>query len=227
MASLKRVGATLMAIGLLAGVIYLGIRSGRDSNFVVWFGIASAIVAPVGLSLFSFAFRRSDAGIIQRLAKVPEIGRLVQEANTQEEKIRLLEAERLRLAEVIRLESRRQALKERIESLEQDAVRITREFDNLEEETRLLGDQIGHSTVSDEVQRLRERVSARGRGDFFLKLGGHVYRIDKDIIDVIPLARNVIIPYLRLIERLQDWLTRRLLKKSAPTPTDAHERRQS
>jgi hypothetical protein len=44
---INRLSAMLVAIGLLAGVIYLGILSGQDSKFVVWFGIASAIAAPI------------------------------------------------------------------------------------------------------------------------------------------------------------------------------------
>ena len=52
---LKRLIAVLFAIGLLAGTVYLGIRSGEDSKFVVWFGIASATAAPIGLALFGYA----------------------------------------------------------------------------------------------------------------------------------------------------------------------------
>jgi hypothetical protein len=103
-------------MALLAGVVYLGVRSGTDPRFVVWFGIASAIAAPVGLSLFGFAFRGSDAELVERLAKVPEIERLVAEAKTQEEKVRLLEEERARLLDVIRTEARRQAIQDRLSS---------------------------------------------------------------------------------------------------------------
>jgi hypothetical protein len=85
---LKRLSAVLLALILLAAVIYLGFLSGEDAKYVVWFGIASAIVAPMGLSLFGYAIRTSEAEVIQQLAKVPEIAHLVQQAQTYEEKIK-------------------------------------------------------------------------------------------------------------------------------------------
>jgi len=70
---LLRLAAALLALTLLAGIVYLGILSGRDAKYVVWFGIASAIVAPIGLTLFGYAFRSGERNLIQRLSKVPEI----------------------------------------------------------------------------------------------------------------------------------------------------------
>lgn len=87
MGVVKRIAAPLAAIGLLTGVVKLGILSGTDSTFVVWFGIASAIAAPIGLSLLGYVFSRSDVDLIQRLAKVPQIEDLVAEAESQEEKV--------------------------------------------------------------------------------------------------------------------------------------------
>jgi len=69
--------SALIATGLITGTVYLGIQSGKDNRFVIWFGIAAAIAAPVGLNLFTYAFSRSDREIIQQLAKVPEIERLI------------------------------------------------------------------------------------------------------------------------------------------------------
>ena len=61
------------------------LQSGKDNRFVVWFGIASATAAPTGLALLGYAISRSDDEIIQQLAKVPEIERLIEQAKTQEE----------------------------------------------------------------------------------------------------------------------------------------------
>lgn len=198
---LLRIGATILALAILAGVVQLGILSGVSPEYVVWFGIASAIAAPVGLSLLSYALAHSDSDLIQQLAKVPEIERLVAEAKTQEEKARVLQAEQTRLAEVIRFESRRQATKDRIESLERDAVRILGELDNLDAEARSLEEAIGQSVVSEEIARLRERVRSRDRGDIQLRFGAKVYRIDRDIIKALPFGLgNIVLAYLRFVE---------------------------
>jgi len=202
-----------VAIGLLAGVVYLGILSGQDSKFVVWFGIASAIAAPIGVSLLAYAVRRSDSELIQRLAKVPEIGRMIEDAKTQEDKIRLLERERSRLAEIIRLESRRQAVSDRMEALRQDAIRIIQEFESLEKESRDLGEEIGQSTVSEEIRRLRERMRARERGDVVLTLGSRTYRIDRDIISALPISGDLLLAGFKLLEQ---WKGMREKRKTTP-----------
>ena len=209
MKTLQRFGAAILASMLLAGVVYLGVLSGRDNRLVVWFGIASAIIAPVGLALFGYALARSDGELIQRLAKVPEIERLVAEARTQEEKVRVLAAEESRLLEVIRLESRRQAGRDRIESLERDGLRIVQELDGLAEEMRLIDASVGESIASKEIERLRQRVRARERGDVTLRLGTRTYRIDRDITKALPIGLgNITLAYFRLFERLQQHITK-------------------
>ena len=89
---IRKIISALIATGLIGGTVYLGFQSVKDNRFVIGFGLASAIVAPVGINLFSYAISSSDREIIQQLAKVPEIERLIQQAKTQEEKIQVLEA---------------------------------------------------------------------------------------------------------------------------------------
>jgi len=199
----RKIISALIATGLITGTVYLGIQSGKDNRFVIWFGIASATAAPVGLNLFTYAFRRSDREIIQQLAKVPELERLIQQAKTQEEKIQVLEAERSRLTEIVKIESRRQAALDRINSLEGDAVRILAELENRDRELILIDEQVGESAISEEIRRLRERIKAREDGDVILRLGSRVYRIDRDIIKALPFGLgNPLIAYFRIAEKL-------------------------
>lgn len=204
MSLIRKIFAAFIATGLITGTVYLGIRSGNDNRFVVWFGIASATAAPIGLALFGYAISRSDDEIIQQLAKVPEIERLIEQAKTQEEKIQVLEAERSRLAEIVKIESRRQATLDRIDNLERDAVRILAELENLDRELILIDEQVGQSSISEEIRRLRERVKAREDGDIILRIGSRVYRIDRDIIKALPFGfGNPLIAYFRIAEKLE------------------------
>jgi hypothetical protein len=139
MIALRKASSLIVGIFLLAATILLVIQSGKDSLFVVWFGLASAIAAPLLLAQFALIFNRWDSEIITRLAKVPEIERLVNEARSQEEKIQLLEEERLRLADIVPFESRRQAILDRIDSLERDATRILDELAFLDKEVVVIG----------------------------------------------------------------------------------------
>jgi len=201
-ALIRKIIAALIATALIAGTVYLGIRSGKESYFVVWFGIASAIAAPVGLALFGYAISRSNGEVIQRLAKVPEIEKLIEQAKTQEEKIQILEAERSRLAEIVKLESRRQAALDRIDSLERDAIRILSELESLDGELKLLDEQVGESAASEEIRRLRERLKAREDGDVILRIGSKFYRIDRDIIKALPFGLgNPLLAYFCVAEK--------------------------
>ena len=207
---IRRAGAAIFAVTLLADVVYLGILSGRDARYVVWFGIASAIAAPLGLTLFGYALSSQDRDLIQRLSKVPEIDRLISEAKTQEERIKLLEVEHARLVEVVKLESRRQAIDDRIQSLESDAVRIIRELDNLRDEAATLEIEIGDSPVSAEIESLRARVRARTEGDVILRVGSSIFRIDRDIAKALPFGMgNMLLAIARLDARFTEWKQRR------------------
>lgn len=209
----KKTISAFIAIGLITGTVYLGIRSGKDSRFVVWFGIASATAAPIGLALLGYAISRSDNEIIHQLAKVPEIEKLIEQARTQEEKIAVLEEERLKLAEIVRIESRRQAALDRIDSLERDAIRILDELENLDRELVLLDEQIGQSVISEEIRHLRERVKARKDTDVTFRVGHRVYRIDRDIIKALPFGLgNPLLAYVRIAESLNKKVSKKTRK---------------
>ncbi len=73
LAMLKAIFSGLIGIALLLGVCYLGYLATHNSSFVVWFGLAAAIVVPIALGLIKHSFYRSDEELIKRLSKVPEI----------------------------------------------------------------------------------------------------------------------------------------------------------
>ncbi|GAN74654.1 hypothetical protein Apmu_0200_06 [Acidiphilium multivorum AIU301] len=207
---LKRVSAAIIATGLIVGVVYLGWFSSKYSAYIWLFGLAAALAAPLGLTLLSFALNGSSSDVIKRLAKVPEIEQLINEAKNQEEKIRILEVEREKLIEIVKLESRRQAIEDRVASLENDAVRILVELENLDEEQKTLGLTIGGSNVSKEIARLRERVRARERGDLVIRVGSFVYQIDRDIVKGLPFgAGSLVLAYVKIVQKFLGWMRTR------------------
>ncbi|NEQ86463.1 MAG: hypothetical protein F6K26_42295 [Moorea sp. SIO2I5] len=204
MTILRKIFSALLAISLIGGTVYLGILSGQKSAFVPWFGIASATAAPIGLALLGSAISPSDSKVIQQLAKVPEIEKLILKAQTQEEKIQVLEAERQRLAEIVKIESRRQAILDRVDSLERDAVRILSELDNLDKERENLEQKVGESSASEEIRLLRERVQTREEGDIIIRIGSRIYRIDRDLIKALPFGLgSPILAYFGILKTIQ------------------------
>lgn len=200
---IKKVLAILVGLGLLGLVYKLGVMSLTDPSYVLYFGLASAIIAPVGLSLIGYSFKRNDQHVLAELAKVPEIDKLTKEAKSQEEKIALLEQERAKLAEIVRLEARKQALSNRKELLESDAVRILEELRLVDEEITQLDRTVEASSVTEEVRQLQERIEARKKGDIVVRLGSRYFVLTRRLINSLPFPLDeILILYVRLISSL-------------------------
>jgi len=70
---LKRIVIIFVGIALLGAVIYLGWLASSNASLVIWFGVASAILAPAGFALIGFALRAGENELLTNLSKVPEI----------------------------------------------------------------------------------------------------------------------------------------------------------
>lgn len=199
----------ILGIVGIGAVVALGIATIKNSStlLVALFGIGSAIVAPVALSLIGYTFSSKDKGVLQELSKVPEIERLISQAKSQEEKLRLLQQQQSRLAEIVRLEARKQTLASRRSDLEEQAIRILRELEAIEQEGANLQLDLDASTVTNEIEELRERIQARLRGDLIINIGGYSFVLDKNLIGTLPMG-SVTQNILSLFESLFESLNR-------------------
>jgi hypothetical protein len=199
----------LFGAALIAVVIWLGFLTANNQSpqLVAVFGIASALVAPIGLALIGYVFTSNDPAVINRLAKVPEIEKLIAEANSQEEKIRLLEKQKEQLAEIIQFETRRQSLINRKEANQREAIRLLDELKAIEEELSNLNITLNENVeIAAELEALRERIDARQHGDIIFAIGGTSFRLDAKLIRSIP-SGWLIYDTLQLIKKLTDWVT--------------------
>jgi hypothetical protein len=191
---LKRIAAFVIGAGLLTVVVWLGFKTTSGPVYIVWFGLASAILAPTGVATIGYALTGGQREVLQRLSKVPEIDKLISEANTQEERIRLLEEERSRLLEAVQLETRRQTLVTKKAVLEQDGVQILNELQAVERELGHLEMDIEASTVREEIKRLNERLEARQRGDIIIRLGETYVSVSRNLVRSFPLSVFLLLP---------------------------------
>src|SRR5258705_3148862 len=97
---LKRILLFLLGTGLIVSVVWLGFQSMKNQSLIVWFGLASAILAPIGLAAVGYSLTGGNRQVLERLSKVSEIERLITAAETQEQKIAGLERERARVLEL-------------------------------------------------------------------------------------------------------------------------------
>lgn len=199
----------LLTIGLVlcAGVVYLGIHANENSLYLIAFGIASALIAPVGLSAIGYAFKRDNDRILEKLSRVPELERLASEAKSHEEKIKRLEEERQRLLEIVKFEAQKASLVDKKELLEADAQRILSELDTVDSSLAKLDVDFNPDISSKEVVELYERLKARQRGDIVLRIGKQYFRFSRLTFERLPFG-SMAWHYFKLFE----WLLSEVLK---------------
>ncbi len=203
----KRLSLLLIGVALLAGVVYLGFLSGSNSTLLVWFGIASAIGAPIGIAAIGAAFKPANNEILERLAKVPEIEKLINEAKSQEEKVCALETERQQLSELVKFESLRQSLLARKEIIEEESVRQLKVLDDIDEELKQLDIQVEASGLTEQIEALRKRVKLQDRDSITLFLAGRRHVINVRALRANPFGEPIL-GYLILLQELSRLLNR-------------------
>lgn len=144
---------------LILSVVFLGIKSAENNVFVVPFGLACALIAPIGISCISSVFNIGNNDTLKKLLKVPQIDELIQKAETQEEKIKLLEDERKQLSNIVKYETFKYAALERRKYLENEAKSILNEYEKVEKEIQQLN-----------LEKRKERLSNQVIDELYRKL---------------------------------------------------------
>ena len=152
----KKIIFALLGIIFLGIVVFLGVKSINNNFYIVPFGIASAIVAPMGLSALGYSFKTEDP-TLKKLALIPEIDSLIEKAETEAEKIECLKIEKKQLLEYIKHEVDRAEKIERKKVIEGEILRILNEYRKVLEDIKELPDVDENTKKScSEVEELYE-----------------------------------------------------------------------
>ncbi len=138
-----------------------------------------------------------------KLSKVPQVRDLIEKAHSEEERIRILELERQKLDETIRVEVRRQTLSDSKRELEKELENKIKQYDATIQELKLLDIEIEKSPVSEEIKRIQARLEERKKGRVIVIRAGKrelAWPVRKFGDDPISL---MVIVILSLIEKLQ------------------------
>ena len=192
----------IVGFGLIGLVVWLGFAANSDNSFVIWFGLAAAILAPTGIAAVSYTFSSDSRQTLAKLEKVPEIQKLISAAQSQEEKIQLLEQEKEQLITAIEIESRKHALQARLADLEASSFEMLNELQAVDKELQEIDSEIENSKAAEIVENLNNRLSARRRGDIVLRLGNRSLTLNRNLILSLPLGRFLLF-YLQYIESIQ------------------------
>lgn len=219
---MRRFLAFMVGAASVAVVIRLGFLSIEDPGYILWFGLAAALVAPVGLALLSYALFGGSRVSAKRLSKVPEIAELIDRAETEEEKLRLLEVEKLRLEEFVRYEAERMTLESRKAALEDSASRVLNELNDIEGELKRIDAAPSSKIVSEQVQQLRHRLQVGRRGDLVFQLRGRSLIIPSSSVRSIPYWGELFYEGLKTLSDLQvRILTQRIKNRQRQLSSDA------
>ena len=184
---LKKISLLVLGVLFIGFVVWLGVKTNNDNTLIVWFGIAAAVIAPLGFSIIGYAFTADNQKIIKRLSKVPDIQKLILQSKTEEEKIQILERQRNDLLKIIELEAKQQSLIEREKTLIEDAIRILSQLNRIYREKDEIGANINSVNLNDNIKELRDRVNAARSGDLIFKIFGMVFRINKEVLNALPI----------------------------------------
>ena len=195
---MKRIISAIIGILLIGAVIHLGLKSGDDNKYIVPFGLTSALIAPMGLSALGYSVKRKD-DTLQKLAKTPQIDELIEQAETEEEKIKRHKKEKDVLLDYIKNETKRISKIERKKILEADAKRILDEYKEVVEEINGMSNmEIDLENVSEEIQELynihseKENEDCSDEHGFNLTILGLNYTI-QGLLDIYRLPAEVLV----------------------------------
>ena len=171
----KKIFLFLVGIALIVSVVFLGIKSAENNTFVVPFGLACALIAPVGISCITSVFSIGNNETLKKLLKVPQIDELIQKAETQEEKIKLLENERKQLSNIVKYETLKYAALERRKHLETEAENILKEYEKVEKEIQQLDlekkeERLSNKVIDELYRKLENRENEQNTGLLILSI---------------------------------------------------------
>lgn len=195
-------------------VVYLGWLASITPSLVIWFGVAAAILAPAGFAFIGVALRAGENELLKKLSKVPELQQLIEKAQNQEEKIKALETEREHLEEVVKFEALRSLLLERKSTLESEGVKLLEALDSIEEQLKTIEVEVESSPDRVIIEKLRERIRSRQRGDILIEFHSSSFAIHTDKVRGLP-GGDILIVYVRMFSELLKGL--KMLEKALLT----------
>ena len=185
---------------LLAAISYYfvikDIISINTYTLLISFSIAIAIFfIQVGRSL------RVES-TIDKLAKVPDLEKMIEQARTQEEKIKVLKNEKENLLEYIKIESRRMFIIKRLDDLDERLKEgykvltpILDEINILEKELMEINDSYSTSISLKEIENIRARIEGKinkitiGKTEFEITTGFPIF--DEIIGEYVKILKHI------------------------------------
>lgn len=198
---------------ILVVILHYLVTKGKISIDVYTLGIAISI--PFAILFLQFGRSIKAESTINELSKVPQIEKMIDEAKTKEEKIKVLEEEKEKLLEYIEIESKRMFLIKRLEDIDErlkdgykPLIPLLNEIDILENELKQINDSYSSSISLKEIAKIRDRIEAKREGKLFLKIGKREFEINTKILGAF-IDPDIIIAFSKQLNTISNILKRK------------------
>lgn len=205
---LKNLNYIIGLFFLLIAVIsyYLVTKGTIDINV---YSLVITISIAIAFLFIQFGKSIKTEYTINELYKVPHIQKMVEEAKTAEEKIKILEEEKTKLLDYIEIESKRLYLIKRLDDLDaklkdgyNNLTPLINEIDIIENELKQINNSYLSSISLKEIEKIRDRIEAKREGKIFLKIGKKEYEIDREFFPEFFPLRGFISAYIKLLNSI-------------------------
>ena len=193
---------------LIAAISYYFVT--KETISINIYTLVVTISIAVAILLFQVGRSIKTESTINELSKVPHIKKLIEEAKTEEEKIKVLEEEKEKLVEHIEIESKRMFLIKRLEDLDErlkDGYKrltpLLNEIEIHEKELKQINDSYSSSISLKEIEKIRDRIEAKREGKLFLKIGKKEFEINTENLD------PSLIRFIKLLNTISNILKRK------------------
>lgn len=197
----------LVGLASVLLIVYSGYYTVDHPNFVVWFGLITALGAPLAFELILYPFNSTDKNILKNFSKVTQIEALLQQAFESEEKVKNLEKKRSDLEQLIAFESKRRTLIAQREIYVMQGKEALLKIQELNTSLNTLLAEKQEIPV--ELQPLLEEMERMEATDIVYLLGNETFVLKKKYFDHLPLYGNALYNVIKMGSKISNRVVRK------------------
>ena len=204
---MMRVFIFVFGLLLVAGIVYSGYYTITNSNFIVWFGIITAIVSPFAFECLITPFKSKDKRVMKELSKVPQIEQLIKNAKDNESKIALLEKQRRELDKLISYESQKKTLEAKKNIYILQGKESLLQIEEINKNLELLTKVKQH--LPDELKGLMETIEEIESTDVIYQIGGKELIFKQKYFSWFPFYGNALFEIIRESKKIMNKIDKK------------------
>lgn len=158
---LTKILPIIIGLILIGFSVWLYFLANEDNSYILLFGLGTAILIPLGMSILNYVFNSPNRQVnekLSELSKISDIQKLLEQAKTAEEKLEILKIEYESLEKNLKFNSEKISLELRRKDLIKKARQIINELDEIDLYLIEIDNNLKGFKIPEEIQLLRERV---------------------------------------------------------------------